>query len=335
MKKILVFGGTQFIGRNLINRLIELGDYEITLFNRQRTGADLFPNTCKIKGDRTTDDIQQIANTNWDYVIDISCYHPNDLERTLACLNDNLERYIFISTCSVYDNKAFVGEMRDENAPILDCSSEQITNKEMYRFYGNKKAECERILTAKASGKAKANINSVILRPALVYGRFDYTDRFYYWLYQVKMKDVLLLPDNGSRLFSITYVDDLVNSIIAALTLETNKNTFNIISETQLSIDKIIKTSQKLLNRNNKIVNASPSFLHDNKISQWTTMPLWIDNDNFTYANQQFLDNFPIKLVDFMEATASTIEYYKNLHWQEPKYGMSEEQRLLLINELS
>lgn len=328
MKKILVLGGTQFIGRNLVNRLIELGKYEITLFNRQRTGTDLFPKTCKIKGDRTTDDIQQIAAIDWDFVIDVSCYHPNDLKQTLACLNDNLERYIFISTCSVYDHETFQGELCNESAPILNCSKEQIDNREKYQFYGNKKAECERIL-------AKAKVDYKILRPALVYGRFDHTDRFYYWLHQVKMKDVLLLPDNGKRLFSITYVDDLVDSIIATLTVETTENTFNVISETQLSIDKIVKTAQQLLHRNNTILTASPQFLHDNEISQWTTMPLWIDGDNFTYNNERLLNNLSVELVDFQTATADTIDYYNHLNWPQPKYGMSEEKRQLLINQLS
>lgn len=326
MKKILILGGTQFIGRNLVNRLIELDEYEITLFNRQRTGTDLFPNIHKIKGDRTTDDIQQIANTNWDFVIDVSCYHPNDLENTLACLNDNLERYVFISTCSVYDNETFVGEMRDENAPILNCSKEQIANKEMYKFYGNKKAECERIL-------AKSNVNSIILRPALVYGRFDHTDRFYYWLYQVKTNQQLLLPDNGSRLFSITYVDDLVNATMASLILKSDKHTFNIVSTPQLTIRKIVETTQDLLQKSNDIINASPQLLHDNKISQWTTMPLWIDNDYYTYNNRLLVETFPFELVDFRAAAADTIAYYTNLNWHQPKYGMSEGERQQLIQK--
>ena len=103
------------------------------------------------------------------------------------------------------------------------------------RVYGGKKAECERIL-------AKANIDYRILRPALVYGRFDHTDRFYYWLYQVKMNKTLLLPDNGNRLFSITYVDDLVESIVESLIIDSDSDIYNVISEPILSIEKIVKT---------------------------------------------------------------------------------------------
>lgn len=327
MKKILVLGGTQFIGKNLVNRLIELGEYEITLFNRQRTGTDLFPDISKIKGDRTTDDIQQIANMDWDYVIDVSCYHPNDLKRTLVYLNDDLERYIFISTCSVYDN-ASREEMSDETAETLTCPKEAWESTNMYKFYGNKKAECERIL-------AKANIDYKILRPALVYGRFDHTDRFYYWLYQVKMNKTLLLPDNGNRLFSITYVDDLVDATIQSLTNNTIHNSFNIVSNPQLSIAQIVKTTQSLLQKSNKVINASPQFLHDNKINQWSTMPLWIDGDYFTYDNQRFIEEFYFEIINFEEATKETIDFYNKLNWLQPKYGMSEQRRRELIRLLS
>ena len=69
-KQVLILGGTQFIGRSIVERLCERSDMELTLFNRQRTGADLFPRLNKIKGDRLTDDVEQFANREWDLVID-------------------------------------------------------------------------------------------------------------------------------------------------------------------------------------------------------------------------------------------------------------------------
>ena len=332
--KLLFLGGTQFIGRNIVHKLMAIDEYEITLFNRQQTGNDLFPNIAKIKGDRTTDDIQQIANENWDYVIDCSCYHPDDLENTLANLKPNIKRYIFISTSSVYDNEALQTTLRNEDSPVLSCSIKQRENKEKKVFYGNKKSECERILKA-------SNLNSIILRPTLVFGTYDYTDRFYYWLYQVKTNDTLLLPDNGNRKFSLIYVHDLVKMTILSLTTEvsgqaqnTDNQTFNIISFPQTSIREIVETAQDLLNRKNTIINATPEFLHENKVNQWTTMPLWIDHDFFTYSNERLKSEFPIQLTDFETATAETIAYYESLNWHQPTYGMNEAKRQELLSKL-
>ena len=99
MERILILGGTNFIGRYLVEKLIEMNTYDLTLLNRGQTNSDLFPKLKTIISDRNHEDIKKAINGNWDYVIDVSCYHPNDLKNTLACLNDNLERYIFISTC--------------------------------------------------------------------------------------------------------------------------------------------------------------------------------------------------------------------------------------------
>ena len=129
MKKVLILGGTQFIGRNLVERLLEMDNFDITLFNRQETQVDLFPEVKKIKGDRETNDINQIAKESWNFVIDLSCYYPNWLKNTLTCLSDNLEKYILISTCSVYDNKSNQSPLKNEQTKIQTCTLRQQTDK--------------------------------------------------------------------------------------------------------------------------------------------------------------------------------------------------------------
>ena len=178
MKKVLVLGGTQFIGRNLVERLLAGGSYEVTLFNRQKTGSDLFPQLNKIKGDRETDDMAQIAGVEWDYVLDLSCYFPAELELTLQYLPKGLTRYIFVSTCSVYPTDPEHSGAVTEQEAILPCSAEERIDRSP-STYGNRKAECERVLENSA-------VPYAILRPGLVYGRYDHTDRFYYWLFQVR-----------------------------------------------------------------------------------------------------------------------------------------------------
>ncbi len=326
-KKILVLGGTQFIGRNLVERFFFQKEYAITLFNRQKTGIDLFENIAKIKGDRETEDIIKIKNQHWDYVIDLSCYYPDSLEKVLQNINPDVSKYIFISTCSVYDNEQHQLPMRDENAPTLSCSAKQYSDRTV-ASYGNRKAACERILM-------DSGINHVIFRPALVYGPYDHTDRLYYWLYQVKKGGILLLPDKGQRIFSLTYVEDLVEVIIQALKKNLHNNIYNIISYPRSSIRMIVEEAASILKIDFQEVNASPSFLNFHEVTQWTDMPLWLDCDYFTYENDRVKKDFNFSARPFKESLNKTIHFYNKSNWPNPKFGMSESTKLGLISQLA
>lgn len=324
MKRILILGGTQFIGRNLVKRLLDIDEYEITLFNRQRTQSNLFPEVDKIRGDRETNDVAQIKNERWDYVIDLSCYYPDSLRRVLDAIN-HLAQYIFISTCSVYNLESDRQALKNEQSKTLSCTADQETDRTP-ETYGNRKAACERILS-------DSGLPHVILRPALVFGKYDPTDRLYYWLHQAKEKNTLLLPENGERVFSTTYVSDLVETIIKVLEQKTSHGTYNVITNPKTSISQIIHLAQQSLKTDFSIVNASADFLLHHDISQWTDMPLWINGDHFTFSNKKLKTELAIEVTEFKRGIEDTIDYYKNLNWPEPEYGIPEPRRLELIEE--
>ncbi|NNC85957.1 MAG: NAD-dependent epimerase/dehydratase family protein [Bacteroidia bacterium] len=326
MNKILILGGTQFIGRNLVNVLQSISSYDLTLFNRQQTASNLFPKLNKIKGDRETDDIRQIEQQAWDYVIDLSCYYPAALQKTLSSLKIQPKKYIFISTCSVYNNENNKTELRDESAELLPCTIEQATNRES-SSYGNRKAECERILI-------KSGLNYTIFRPALVYGAYDKTDRFYYWLYQVRKSPTLLLPNKGNSNFSITYVQDLVNLIIASLNNDSSNNTYNAISTPKTSISQIVNAAAELLEVNIKSVKAHPDFLEEQNIAQWKGIPLWLNCDYYTYSNQKIQSDYKIALTNFSESIKQTIVHYSDLNWPTPGFGITDNKKNELIDKI-
>jgi 2'-hydroxyisoflavone reductase len=125
MKKILILGGTGFVGRILTEELIKAGNPPV-LFNRGKRNAGIFPEIRKITGDRLTDDIKQIANESWDTVIDFSCMFPDNLDEITEMLNGKLSRYIFVSTASVYpmdDPEKWIEPVTEE-AEILPCTPE-------------------------------------------------------------------------------------------------------------------------------------------------------------------------------------------------------------------
>lgn len=325
MSKILILGGTNFIGRNLVEALIKVEGIEICLFNRGLSAPGLFPGVKFLRGDRETDDIEQVAGSKWDYVVDLSCYYPSALRTTLQNLSD-LKAYIFISTCSVYDNQSNPSQYKTEDSPVLSCSVEQRIDRTT-TTYGNRKSECERILH-------DFGIPSVILRPALVFGKYDPTDRLYYWLFQVRTKEQLIIPEKGERRFSTTYVQDLVAAITASIKPVDGCRTYNVISKPDTSIGQIISVAKTLLNQEPSLLNAEADLLHKYDISQWTDMPLWINGDHLTYSNQKMIEELGVNVTDFGSAVSKTIDYYHSLEWPEPSYGISEARRIELLNVL-
>ena len=325
--KILILGGTNFIGRNLVEKLLESNEYELTLFNRGQTNKGLFPEILHILGDRQTKDIEKISHEDWEYIIDLSCFYPDDLEQTIKHLKTPPKKYILISTCSVYDNEAYQGILRDESAPILDCTKEQASDTSL-NTYGHRKAACEKVLVS-------SGIEHTILRPALVYGRYDSTDRFYYWLHQVKKYDLLLIPESGIRKFSVTYVHDLVAAIITSLQTTTPHKIFNVISTNQTSIIQIIQEAQKLLKGEYKIRNAPFQFLEENNIEQWFGIPLWLHADYFTYENSKLINNLGITPTPIGKSIAETIDFFDKQDWPNPVSGISDERKNKLIKKLT
>ena len=326
MNKLLILGGTNFIGRNLVDTLIELNKFNITLFNRGKTNCLLFPEIKKIQGDRNTADIHGILDNNWDYIIDLSCYFPNSLDNVLPKINTSLKRYIFISTCSVYDNQENT-ILLNENIPTLLCDKNECIDNSLVT-YGKRKAECERILI-------KSGLKYTIFRPALVYGKYDTTDRFYYWLYQVKNNKSLLIPNKGKSLFSATYVMDLVQVIIKSLSINLTSNIYNVTTFPKSSISGLIDKTAEILNKKPLIYDADTQFLHKNKVKEWFDLPLWIDSDCFTFDNSKIVQELNMKITDFEDSLLKTIIYYNQLGWKIPKYGLQENVKNGLIKKLN
>jgi len=322
LEKILIIGGTNFIGRNLVEQLKDEDKFELTLLNRGITNADLFPDIKKIKGDRNTKEIAELVRGNWDYIIDLSCYFPRSLEQILKSISNKLKRYIFISTVSVYEDGEQI--LKDESA-TTQAFTREIYDDDTPETYGKRKVACEAII--KSSG-----INYTILRPALVYGKYDHTDRFYYWLYQVKKYDKVLLPNNGIQNSSLTYVQDLISSIVLSINESEDKSIYNIISHPEISIAKIVDVASKLLDKSPEIKSVSGKYLLDNNISEWTKMPLWINSNYDTYANMKIQKSYNLDIVQLEESIKATIKYYQEMNWYEPKYGITRMKQLELMN---
>jgi 2'-hydroxyisoflavone reductase len=164
--RLLVLGGTQFVGRHLVSAALERG-HQVTLFHRGN--RDPFPHCQNIIGDRTTD--LERLNNEWDAVVDTCGYVPRIVALSAAHLEDKVKRYCFISSISAY---ASLEGLPDEAAPLgqLEVDTEEITGSS----YGPLKALCERVVTDTFGARG------LVIRPGLVVGPHDPTDRFSYWV---------------------------------------------------------------------------------------------------------------------------------------------------------
>ena len=320
MKKILIFGGTQFIGRRLVELLLENGEYDLTLFNRGKSMPDLFPNVKKILGNRRNEDINQLKNGEWDVVIDVSNYHPYPLQRAVDILKDKVKRYIYISTVSVYDDAACQNEVITEDTLLKTYTEEDKTAENITgQNYGAKKVACEEVLLN------TPELDSVILRPSVVYGKYDPYDRHYYWLYRIQHQDKILLPEEGKTRLSFTFVDDLVKIIIAAIEAETHQTTYNTATHSILSLKEITASMAKALGKNPEWVDIDAKTLQSEKVSPWAGVSFWTSDDMLMIDNEKVKTDFHLQFEDLETSLKQTAEYYESLGWPVPKYGISVE----------
>ncbi|MEZ4883152.1 MAG: NAD-dependent epimerase/dehydratase family protein [Chitinophagales bacterium] len=329
MKKILIFGGTQFIGRRLVELLLENGQYELTLFNRGKSMPNLFPNVKKILGNRRTEDINQLKEGDWDVVIDVSSYHPYPLQKAVDILKDKAKRYIYVSTISVYDDEACQNQVITETTKLKTYTEEDKTAEDITgQNYGPKKVACEEVLLN------TPELDSIILRPSVVYGKYDPFDRHYYWLYRIQNQDKILLPEGGKTQLSFTFVDDLVESIIAAIEVENHSGIYNVTTHPVLSLKDIVYAMAKALGKEPEWINTDADWLQNQKVNQWAGISFWTSQDMLMVDNEKITTDFQLQWDDIETSFKKTADYYESLGWPLPKYGISVEREQELMDIL-
>lgn len=186
--KILVIGGTRFVGRHFVDAALARG-HQITLFNRGQSNSDLYPSVENLRGDRDGD-LSALEGGRWDAVVDTCGYVPRIVRQSAELLADKVDRYLFISTISVY--KDIMEPDADEDAPLQtleDPTVEEITG----GTYGGLKVLCEQVVEEIYGER------SLIVRPGMIVGPHDPTDRYPYWLLRAARGGEILTPGTPER----------------------------------------------------------------------------------------------------------------------------------------
>jgi 2'-hydroxyisoflavone reductase len=183
--RLLILGGTRFIGLHMTELALARG-HTLTFFNRGRTNTDRFPEVERLRGDRNGD-LKSLAGREWDAVIDNSGYVPRHVREAAQLLEPRVGRYVFISTVSVYESFA---RGNDENSPLGKLEDESV-EKVDGATYGPLKALCE-----KAALSVFGPDRTSIVRPGLIVGPDDNTDRFTYWPARAALGGRMIAPND-------------------------------------------------------------------------------------------------------------------------------------------
>lgn len=205
MADLLILGGTRFVGRHLTAAALANG-HRVTLFNRGRTAPGLFPEAEKLRGDRGRD-LSALDGRRWDAVIDVNGYLPRQVRATAERLRDAVDRYVFISTISVYRDFSVPGTT--EESPLEEPEPGDEDAREVGPgSYGRLKVLCERMAEAVLPGRV------LHVRPCIVVGPHDPTGRFTYWVDRVARGGEVLAPGRPERPVQLIDARDLAAWVV-------------------------------------------------------------------------------------------------------------------------
>lgn len=276
--KILVLGGTRFIGLHMTEAALRRG-HTLTFFNRGRTNTERFAEIERIKGDRNGD-VAGLAARRWDAVIDNSGYFPRQVTLAAAQLAANVGRYVFISSISVYPDFSVP---RDEQSPVGKLADESI-EKVDGETYGPLKALCEQAAFAAYGAR------TTVIRPGLIVGPDDNTDRFTYWPARTARGGEFLAPGLPTDPIQVIDARDLADFTMRCIERDIG-GTFNLVSQPGrftigALVDESISAAKKLAKPATppRAVWAAPGFLEAQKIEAWSDMPVWLPTTGDTAA---------------------------------------------------
>lgn len=263
--KFLIIGGTKFLGRHLVEAALAAG-HEVTLFNRGKTNPTLFPNLETIVGDREHD-IEKLSGREWDAAIDMAGYVPRVVRLSAEALKNSLKRYVFISSISVYQDFKKAG--MDESYPVgklEDESVEEITG----GAYGPLKALCENVIQEIYGDRA------LIIRPGLIVGPYDPSDRFTYWPMRIQRGGDMVTPDKPQTPVQLIDARDL-SEFILKLIENGASGIYHVTGpDYKLFLGEMLDACKLVTGSVATFHWASANFLKEHDVQPWSDMPVWI-----------------------------------------------------------
>ncbi|MDX6516693.1 MAG: hypothetical protein QOH73_2359 [Gaiellaceae bacterium] len=257
--RVLVLGGTVFVGRHVVEAAVARG-HEATLFHRGQTGAELFPQLEHLLGDRDGD-LAALAGRRFDAIVDTSGYVPRVVAASCEALADS-GRYLFVSSVSAYAEEA---TRFDEDGGPTDAAPR---SEDVSLHYGALKAACEEVVRERFGERA------LIVRPGLIVGPHDPTNRFTYWVRRLTEGGDVLAPAPPERAVQFIDVRDLAEWMVRALE-DGLDGTFNGTGDST-TLGAVVEACALAGGSDARIVWVDEALLVDAGVAPYTELPLWI-----------------------------------------------------------
>jgi len=268
---LLVLGGTGFLGPHTVEYALARG-HRVTLFNRGRTNTDLFPQLETIIGDRDPDvgaGLSGLEGRRWDAVIDNSGYLPRTVAASSELLAPNVGQYLFVSTICQYDDWLEGDRMGTEERPratLDDPSTEDLS-----QFYCELKGYCERAVEEAMPGRVTQ------VRPGLIVGPLDRSDRFTYWPVRLARGGEVLAPGKPADPTQYIDVRDLAEFMVHCVERELT-GPFNAV-RMPLPFGDLLEGCRQAVNPQAALTWVPADFLAAQDVQPWRDLHLWVDGD--------------------------------------------------------
>jgi len=301
--KLLVIGGTIFLGRHIVDHAVRAGD-DVTIFTRGEHNPDLFPGARKLRGDRRKD-LSALQGETWDAVIDTCGYFPRDVRSATRLLADAVQRYTFISSLSVYSDNEARGLREDGACGTLDDPDgvEEITE----HNYGPLKFHCEQAAEEEMPGR------TMRVRAGLIVGPWDPSDRFTYWPTRIARGGRVVAPGRPGRPVQFIDVRDLATWVVEA-TRRGVTGVFNAIGPVPpVTMGDVLASCLRVSGSGAELVWVDDGTLQRLEVGPWIEMPLWIpehegmDGFNTTDASKAIDAGLSFRSVD--ETVGAILEW--------------------------
>lgn len=299
MKRILVLGGTGFVGRHITEAALEAG-HAVTVFNRGKTNTELFEGVEKRVGDRVAGDLASLATGEWDAVVDVNAYVPRAVREAVDLLDGRVGHYTFISTVSVYEIQP-AGPIT-EDSPTLsmdDPDSEEVTN----GTYGPLKVLCEEVAKEAFPGRC------TVIRPGIVAGPHDPTDRFTYWVRRAIRGGDMAVPARPDQPVQVVHARDQADFVLS-LTLDGVDGTFNSAGPSEpLTLESMIAACLEAADKTAELIWLDEDFVAAEKVPFPLYLPSSAGIDGLFEASSAKAEAAGLRNRPIVETAADTLAW--------------------------
>jgi 2'-hydroxyisoflavone reductase len=293
---LLILGGTRFVGRHIARAAMNAGA-SVTLFHRNETDAPELAACEHVYGDRMHD-LHRLGERRWDAVIDTSAYAPGAVEISARYLSARTAHYTFISTISVYDADR-CGEGIDEDSPVMRLPAAADRSVASPEHYGALKVLCEAVVRSAFRHRA------AIVRPGVVAGPYDPTDRFTYWAVRKAAGGTILAPHSAEH--HVQYIDarDLAEFVVR-LSAGRTSGLYNAVTGAgEFTFGDVLRGAY--------VCYAAEDLLEEQSVRMWSDLPLWIPSTareyNHVHVSNERARARGLRIRDVGDTMRDTLEW--------------------------